>query len=214
MENERSSGLPESLRRTLAGRSPGLMDARGSFAVLVPLVERTDGLYLLYEVRCRTMRRQPGEICFPGGALEGGESVIDCALRETREELGIPPEAVTVLGELDFVALRSGATMRPVLGLVDPAALENLTLNPDEVAETFLVPLDYLQAHPAREYACAFRPEPPADFPYEEFGIPRDYRWLPGRETVPFYVWQDRVIWGLTGRTTRHLLSLIDAAEK
>lgn len=210
MNDGRFSVRPEMLQTRLARRTPGLMDSKGKFAVLVPLIEREDGLYLLYEVRCHTMRRQPGEICFPGGGLEGAESVVDCALRETREELGIAPEEVRVLGELDFIALRFGATMHPVLGLVNGAVLEHMTLNPDEVAETFLVPLDDLREHPAREYVCALRPELPEDFPYEEYGIPRDYPWMPGRESIPFYVWEDRVIWGLTARTTRCLLKLID----
>lgn len=209
MEKKTPGALPEALRGRLEGRVPGLMDARGKFAVLVPLVETERGLCLLYEVRSHTLRRQPGEICFPGGELEGDESVVACALRETQEELGIPPEAVTVLGELDFIALRNGATMHPVAGIVDPAAIDAMTPGPDEVAETFLVPLDELLALPVREYVCTFRPEPPADFPYEALGIPRDYRWIPGREAVPFYVWENRVIWGLTGRTTKHLLSLI-----
>lgn len=206
------SALETALDRVLAVRAPGVMDAAGKFAVLVPLVERADGLYLLYEVRCRTMKRQPGEICFPGGELEGTESVTACALRETREELGLAPEAVTVLGELDFIALRFGATMHPVLGVVDAAALAHLTLNPDEVAEVFLVPVADLCAAAPAEYICELHPAPPADFPYERFGIPRDYRWMPGWESVPFYVWQNRVIWGLTGRTTRHVLTLLDEA--
>ena len=212
-QEQTPSALTAALAGTLAGRAPGLMDSRGKFAVLVPLIEREDGLYLLYEVRCRTMRRQPGEVCFPGGELEGEESVVDCALRETREELGISPDEVDVLGELDFIALRNGATMHPVLGIVNAAALDRLTLSPDEVAETFLVPVSYLRENPPMEFACELRPEPPADFPYEAFGIPRDYRWIPGKETVPFYFWEDRVIWGLTGRTTKHLLALLAAAE-
>lgn len=211
MENRQAAGLTALLGGALAERSPGLMDGKGKFAVLVPLVERPDGYYLLYEVRCRTMRRQPGEICFPGGALEGSESIVSCALRETQEELGIAPEAVQVLGELDFIALRSGATMHPVLGLLDETALADMTLSPDEVAETFLVPLSFLRAHPPLEYACELRPIPPEDFPFERFGIPRNYRWIPGRESVPFYVWEGRVIWGLTGRVTKHLLGLIDS---
>ena len=120
---------PEALRGRLEGRVPGLMDARGKFAVLVPLVETERGLCLLYEVRSHTLRRQPGEICFPGGELEGDESVVACALRETQEELGIPPEAVTVLGELDFIALRNGATMHPLAGIVDPAAIDAMLVS-------------------------------------------------------------------------------------
>ena len=51
--------------------------------MLVPLVERPEGLCLLYEVRADTLGRQPGEVCFPGGKMEGAESPESCALRET-----------------------------------------------------------------------------------------------------------------------------------
>ena len=55
------------LEHTFKTRTPGLMDARRAYAVLVPLVERDGELHLLYEVRASTLRRQPGEVCFPGG---------------------------------------------------------------------------------------------------------------------------------------------------
>ena len=66
--------LTDDLSRLLAGRKPDLMDKRGEFSVLVPLVEGDEGLSLLYEVRAKTMHSQPGEICFPGGRAEGNET--------------------------------------------------------------------------------------------------------------------------------------------
>ena len=48
------------------------------------------------------------------------------------------------------------------------------------------------------------------EIPYEEIGIPRDYAWVRGRETVPVYFWEDRVIWGLTGRIVRHLMEQME----
>ena len=60
----------EQLEEKLRGREPGLMDASGQYAVLVPLVEREGKLHILYEVRSQDMRRQPGEVCFPGGRIE------------------------------------------------------------------------------------------------------------------------------------------------
>ena len=59
----------DALTRLLARRQPGLMDATGRYAVLVPMVEGEEGLSLLYEVRAHTLRRQPGEVCFPGGRI-------------------------------------------------------------------------------------------------------------------------------------------------
>ena len=197
------------LARLLEGRTPGLMDATGRYAVLVPLVEREDGWYLLYEVRSRTMRRQPGEVCFPGGRVEGAESPEECALREAEEELSIPPSAVRILGRLDFIAHRANFIMYPILGLVDAQALEHMTLNPGEVDETFLVPVRHLLEEEPLEYSYKLVPQPGEDFPYELIGIPRDYRWQLGGESVPVYPWQGHTIWGLTGRITRHLAALL-----
>ena len=197
------------LSRLLEGHTPGLMDATGRYAVLVPLVEREDGWYLLYEVRARSMRRQPGEVCFPGGRMEGAESPEACALRETEEELSIPPSAVRILGRLDFIAHRANFIMYPILALVDARAVDRMTLNPGEVDETFLVPVRHLLETEPLEYSYQLIPQPAEGFPYELIGIPRDYRWQPGGENVPVYPWEGHAIWGLTGRITRHLVALL-----
>lgn len=197
------------LSRLLEGRTPGLMDATGRYAVLVPLVEREDGWYLLYEVRARSMRRQPGEVCFPGGRIEGAESPEACALRETEEELSIPSSAVRILGRLDFIAHRANFIMYPILALVDARAVDRMTLNPGEVDETFLVPVRHLLETEPLEYSYQLIPQPVEGFPYELIGIPRDYRWQPGGENVPVYPWEGHAIWGLTGRITRHLVALL-----
>ena len=163
----------EEVKEKLSGRTPGLMDCQRFFAVLVPLIEREDGLYLLYEVRARTMHSQPGEVCFPGGRMEPGEDARQCALRETWEELAIPEEKIQILGELDFIAHRSNFLMQPVLALVEEGALEEMCLNPAEVDETFLVPLSHLMKTEPQEYEYPLVPTPGEDFPYSLVGISR-----------------------------------------
>ncbi|NLF34936.1 MAG: CoA pyrophosphatase, partial [Clostridiales bacterium] len=93
----------QELERTLDGRKPGIAGVTSSFSVLVPLVERDGALFLLFERRADTLAHQPGEVCFPGGFMEPGESPEACALRETEEELAIPPSTIRILGRLDCI---------------------------------------------------------------------------------------------------------------
>ena len=199
----------EEFRTRWTGHVPKVQDVTGEYAVLVPLVERPEGLCLLYEVRADTLGRQPGEVCFPGGRLEPGEDAVSCALRETWEELGIPPKRIQLLGRLDFIAHRANFIMYPILARVDREALAGMAPSPAEVAEVFLIPLEHLMTHPPLEYNYTLLPSTDGNFPYELIGIPRDYRWQPGGENVPVYPWEDHAIWGLTGRITRHLISLL-----
>ena len=197
------------LEQAMRNRTPGLMGSNRSYAVLVPLVARDEGYDVLYEVRARTLHRQPGEVCFPGGRMEPGETPEECALRETWEELGIPPQSVRLLGRLDFIAHRANFLMWPILGVVAGGALPpRLRPNPAEVEEFFLVPLSHLLEAAPLEYEYDLIPTPAENFPYELIGIPRDYKWQHGKENVPVYPWQGRAIWGLTGRITRNLIQL------
>ncbi len=202
----------DALQTLLQNREPGLMDATGRYAVLVPLAQGPKGPSLLYEVRAKTLRRQPGEVCFPGGRLEKGERPEQCALRELEEELAIPPAAVQVLGRLDFIAHRANFIMYPILGWVEDWGISRLSPSPAEVEETFFVPLSHLKQTPPLEYTYQLMPTPAENFPYDVIGIPRDYKWQPGGENVPVYPWEGRAIWGLTGRITRHLLQLLEEA--
>lgn len=194
----------QEFREKWAGHVPGIQDMKASYGVLVPLVERPEGLCLLYEVRADTLGRQPGEVCFPGGRVEAGETPSDCALRETWEELGIPQAAVELIAPLDLLTHQGGFVIHPFLGVVDPAAA--VCPSPAEVKEVFTVPVNWLLAHPPAVYSYDLVPQVGEDFPYERVGFPRGYRWRGGKVTVPIYDWPDHPIWGLTGRITRRLL--------
>ena len=197
------------LQEKVPAHVPGLLDGRRSYAVLVPLVEREDGIRVLYEVRAMTLRRQPGEVCFPGGHIEVGETPEQCALRETEEELGIPMDKIRVLGRLDFIAHRANFIMYPILALIDGETADRMNICEAEVGETFEVPLSHLLTTEPIEYDYELIPTPARNFPYEILNIPRDYKWQIGSENVPVYPWQGHAIWGLTGRITRHLVRMV-----
>ena len=203
------SDILKLLQEKVPAHTPGLLDGKGAFAVLVPLVQREDGLHVLYEVRALTLRRQPGEVCFPGGHIEVGETPEQCALRETEEELGIPMDKIRVLGRLDFIAHRANFIMYPILALIDGETADRMNICEAEVGETFEVPLSHLLSTDPIEYDYELIPTPARNFPYEILNIPRDYKWQIGSENVPVYPWQGHAIWGLTGRITRHLVRML-----
>ena len=80
-------------------RTPGIIgiDSYKKFAVLMPVVSSENGLSVVFEVRAAKLKSQPGEVCFPGGSLEPGESEAEAAVRETVEELLVPRESVRLL---------------------------------------------------------------------------------------------------------------------
>ena len=195
----------EALRRRYGGHQPGLLGARHSYAVLCPLVERPDGLHLLFEVRARNLS-QGGEVCFPGGRMEAGETPAQRALRETEEELSIPAAEVSLLGTPDFICNQMGFLLRPVLGLVSPAGFAALRPSPAEVAEAFTAPLSFFAETAPEPWRYELVPQVPEDFPYESVGIPRDYAWNHGWVDVPVWYWQGHAVWGMTARLVRDLI--------
>ncbi len=197
---------PEEFAARWGGHVPGLMGERRRCAVLVPLIEAPGGLRLLFEVRAGSVR-QPGEVCFPGGRMEAGERAEDCALRETWEELSVPPSEVRLLGKSDFLVHQRGFLLQPVLGLVSPAGTAALRPAPAEVAETFTAPASLFEETPPEVYRYALKPQTPEGFPYEAIGIPPDYPWGEGAVEVPVWRYEGRVIWGLTARILRDIFS-------
>ena len=187
------------IKEKMAGRKPGVIGDRKEFAVLIPLVEREDGLHLLFEKRSGNIK-QPGDTCFPGGRIEAGESITECALRETAEEIGITD--VEVIGQFDSILEVNRITMHTVVGIVTEGALKNVRLNSDEVADIFTVPLDFFVTAEPMSHTVKIIQDT-ADFPYEETGIQKDYKWRVGQQEIFIYHYEDRIIWGLTARIAK-----------
>lgn len=197
----------DEIRGALTGRTPLPPQESLPAAVFVPLTAGEDGaVSLLLEVRAHTLRHQPGECCFPGGQLEPGETPLDCALRETREELG--PLELAPICPLDPLRHSSGQLIYPWLG--EAQRLERLAPSPGEVAEVFSIPLEWLRATPPQwtAYTMAAVEEAEPGHPLAAF-LPH-YRKT--RET-PFWVWQEHTIWGMTARVILQLLELLVEIE-
>ena len=173
--------LREALRRVPA--SPPMegdlpdepMQATVPAAVLIGVTRREEpGLILT--VRREHMRTHAGQVAFPGGRIDPGESATAAALREAWEELGLQPETAEVVGEVDPYRTVTGYAVTPVLAVIEPD--QPLSPHEHEVADWFEAPLAFvLDAKNQKLKSALFR------------GRERHYYEI---------VWNDRRIWGAT----------------
>ncbi|SFF33788.1 8-oxo-dGTP pyrophosphatase MutT, NUDIX family [Fontimonas thermophila] len=112
-------------------------------AVLVPVIRRGDDASMLFTVRAGHLRSHSGQISFPGGGCDAADgNAVDTALREAREEIGLDPACVEVIGFLDDYPTLSRYRVTPVVGLIEGEP--HLSIDQNEVAEVFEVPLAFV----------------------------------------------------------------------
>lgn len=164
-------------------------------AVLLPLLVHEGGWRLLFIRRAfHPEDLHSGQVAFPGGGWEPGDrSPVEAALREAREEVGVDPAGVQVLGTMQEGVTISNYRVTPVVGVV--AWPFEVTTDPAEVTRVFTIPLGWL-ADPAN-HEVRYRTIPPfASFP-----------------VIYFQPYEGEVLWGFSARVTLHLLEVLELKE-
>ena len=194
------------IEEKLKKRPVGTVDWYKFFSVTIPLIETEEGLSMVFEVRAAGLKT--GDICFPGGRMEEGETALQCALRELKEETGISPSDLRVLGQFDTLHEFSGHTLYTFAVSLAPQALQKARLNQKEVAELFTVPLKFFRENTAEIYDIDVVSDV-SDFPYDKTGISPDYKWRKGKNLLPLYRYEDKIIWGITARIVKWFIEQI-----
>jgi len=142
-------------------------------AVVIPLIRRAEGWCAIFTKRSQQVNSHKGEISFPGGVLEPGETALGAALRELEEELGIKKESLRLLGELDEILTVTGFRIRPFVACVDwPVALYP---SQSEIEEVLILALNgFLE--PARFKIKHWRRND-QDYPVYFFELPQCTVW-------------------------------------
>jgi 8-oxo-dGTP pyrophosphatase MutT (NUDIX family) len=156
-------------------------------AVLIPLVWYADEWHLLFTRRTDTVESHKGQVSFPGGACDEGETTPEeTALREAEEEIGIHPGTVKVLGRLSNLITITYFRVTPVIGVVQWPAV--FRVGEHEVARIFTIPLAWL-ANPANRW---------------EFEMPGRTRSL-----IAYHPYDGELLWGATARMTVDFLKVL-----
>jgi len=156
-------------------------------AVLIPIVERNDGLKVILTKRSNNLKQHPGQISFPGGKSEKTDkSLVATALRETKEEIGINDKNVEILGQLSQHVTITGFKITPFIGRIRMGF--STEIQTSEVSEIFEVPLSYLSN--------------PRNFRVESVKWKGKKRFFYSIPYGPYY------IWGATARILKNLADL------
>jgi len=184
--------MKEKIRQALAAREKKVISdsSLADSAVLVPLFVKNGSYHVVFTKRAGHLTHHKGQISFPGGARhEEDRSLMDTALRESREEIGLKESDVEILGELDDAAtVTSLYRIVPFVGIIPyPYAFRADKL---EVEEVFTLPLDDLLNHSIRKL--------------ENVSF--------GNLTIEMYTYEldGRVIWGATAWMLNQLLEIVD----
>jgi 8-oxo-dGTP pyrophosphatase MutT (NUDIX family) len=166
-------------------------------AVLMPLVQREDGLHVLLTRRTEHLRDHAGQVSFPGGRTEVfDDGPIATALREAQEEVGLPSSLVEVIGQMPTYATVTSFIVTPVVALVTPPLM--LQIDSREVAEAFEVPLSFLM-NPAQHQRHTF----------EFDGGQRQFLSMPWQGQLADGSMREYFIWGATAAMLRNLYRLL-----
>ena len=178
------------IQRKLATYSPRHLreSHTATAAVLISILDKRGEPHILLTRRTHEVATHKGQVSFPGGMREAVDfSLRETALRETHEEVGIPPDYVEVLGEFDQYMSVTNFLVTPFVGFLREGF--TLAANPSEVDRILEVPLEFFRLSEPR----------------------RQYFYKPGKRGILyFYDYDGEVIWGLTARMIRDLLALVD----
>jgi len=194
-EGQRREPLLRAIRQVVASYQPRRIQPEGrpEAAVLLLIYEVHSEPHILFTLRTHLVETHKGQISFPGGAADPEDDDLRLtALRETYEELGVRPEHVEVVGQLDDSPSISGFMVTPYVGFIRGPVPYRFLPNRHEVAELIEVPLTHLM---------------------DRANVTEEVRQIDGRDLVMYsYLFKGHVIWGLTARILRQFLDLLASA--
>lgn len=196
----------EQIKKIFQNRKAKPIGRFNTSAVMILLLEEDNELYILFEKRALTLRKQPGDISLPGGAIEEGERPKDAAIRETEEELNVMGEDIEFLGSMDYFISPYSTIIFPFVGKIKA---QTITPNKDEVDHVFKVPLKFFLENEPIMHEVELKPYFKEDYPYHLIYGGKNYNFSTRKYDQYFYIYNDYVIWGFTAQVIKSFIDII-----
>ncbi len=195
-------------------------------SVVMVLLCEINGEYHFVLQERNAQIRQGGEVCFPGGMFDEGTDLSprETALRETTEELGLPPEKIEIIGRLDTLVAAMGAIIDIFVGVMH-SDISSLKINREEVEKVFTIPVSYFIKTEPEIHKVLVRllsseidektGEEIVYLPVRELGLPERYLdpWGNFKQNVYVYKTTEGVVWGLTAKIIMDFIRLLKENE-
>lgn len=176
-------------------------------AVAILLCDIDGEINILFEIRSKNLRSQPGDICFPGGKIEENENEKNAVIREIIEELGLEKEDFKIEYKLSPLITYYGLLIYPFIGYINN--VKKVNINKSEVDKIVLIPLNYLLNYSPMEVKNKIIVDRAEDFPYDIINGGINYKFREGIHRSLFYKYNKDVIWGITALILEDFLKFI-----
>ena len=198
----------DEVRRIFETYRPRPLDVEKAYAVLIPLAKLNGEWHILFEHRANSIS-QAGDAAFPGGRVEVGEEFEQAAVRETTEELGLSPDKIDVVGEMDYIVMGK-RMIGCYVGELTIESLDDLTLNKYEVDHVFTIPLRELKTMAPDVHYVAHHQQVADDFPFNLIPGGKQYNFSRSEQgEILFYNIQGEHLWGMTAKLTARFVDIL-----
>lgn len=204
-------------------KTPGILgkERYAQTAVIIPFIKLENEYHLLFEVRAAGIS-QGSEVCFPGGRFDPAHdsSLLDTAVRESCEELGISKDKIEVLGQTGTLLAAAAVSVDAFPAILTINSIDDFNIARREVSRIFTLPVSYLKEQVPEEYALKLEVHPyevkedgsqKVLFPAKELGLPQRYHkpWSGRKHRTLVYKTYEGVIWGITAELLSEILKVV-----
>lgn len=201
-----NSNMDDTIKNKLKSHRVKPLGVKKQYAVLLPLIWQDNDWQVLYQVRSAKIS-QPGEVAFPGGRLEEGETFSQAAIRETVEELNVSADIIELIGEIDYFVYQE-REVHCFVGQLHVTSLQDIKPN-EEVARLFTVSLRQLMDTDPTYYQLKADLREDSDFPFDRIHQGKNYGFRHQDRRIPFYNNLEENLWGMTAQLTHHFVEIL-----